>query len=150
MVLTRLQNQNLQNIKHIIIQYKSPKKVCVCVCERRGAIQKTHVVFYPLHIVLFTPHLFLLECFSSSQILPVKNTGEKARGRNGGQQRLSEEKGPLRGPSSLLQNAPRDEDERSKKKKKVSLHSKDRFLFFNREAGCFSLREEGRSTVTQP
>lgn len=106
--------------------YKRPWKgsrtrVCVCArmcaCVRGGTIQKSCLVFYPLHI-FYSPRLFLFKSFSSSQILPVKTTGEKARGRNGGQQNLSEDKGPLRGPSSLLQNAPRDEDERSKKKKK--------------------------------
>lgn len=116
--------------------------VCTCTCACLRTILKS-CVEPP------APHLPLHLSFSSSQILPVKNAGEKARGRNGGQQNLSEEKGPLRGPSSLLQNVPRDEDERSLKKKKVSLLSKDRFLFCNWEAGCSSLGEEGRYFGTQ-
>lgn len=50
-------------------------------------------------IILFLPRfpcLFILDSFPSSQTLPVKNTGEKMRGRNGGEQNLfSEELGPL-------------------------------------------------------
>lgn len=39
---------------------------------------------------------------------PSENTGEKMRGRNGGEQNLSEEKGPLSDPPFPPKNAPRD------------------------------------------
>lgn len=124
--------------------------VCVCVWRGGGCYSEISCcVLAPPHHFVYS-HLFLLECFSSSQILPVKNTGEKARGRNGGQQNLSEEKGPLRGPSSLLQNAPRDEDKRSKGKKKsfyslkidfCSLTGRQVASNWGRRAGFFSTQK---------
>lgn len=107
---------------------KAAEQEWVCVCAHACVRACVAVLFRNLvscstpSTSFAPPRLFLFKSFSSSQILPVKTTGEKARGRNGGQQNLSEDKGPLRGPSSLLQNAPRDEDERSKKKKKTSLY----------------------------
>lgn len=67
--------------------------------------------------------LFLFYSFPSSQILPVKNTGEKMRGRNGGEQNLSEEKGPLSEAPFPPKNAPRDGERWKKwKKKNCSLY----------------------------
>lgn len=101
------------------------------------------ILFMPKSLSLFIKtHLFLFFSFPSLQILPVKNTGEKMRGRNGGEQNLSEEKGPLSEPPFLQRMCPEMEgDERSKRKKMLSILSKDRSFFYskreaNREAGC--------------
>lgn len=125
----------------------------------------------PLYIILFMlkspslfikTRLFLFYSFPSSQILPVKNTGEKMRGRNGGEQNLSEEKGPLSEPPFPCKEcAQRWRKMKEVKKKNCSLYFlKIDFSFTprgrltGRQVGVWieggrELKEEGRLFQTQ-
>ena len=112
----------------------------------------------PPNIILFMPKssspffffcLFLFCSFPSLQILPVKNTGEKMRGRKWRRAKSLRGEGPIkRGPVPSTECAQRwskmkevkKRRRRKKKKKRLSILSKDRFLSYserraNREAG---------------
>lgn len=147
----KTQNNRFQSPKNLwkdCIQTCVCGDVFVCVCTAGGVtIQKSCAAFYP------PPHHFVQPsvCSCSNLSLHHKSSQWKTQEGKGERQewRTAEPlwgEGPIKRP--LLPPAKCAQRWRwkgfKKKKKKSLYYSKDRFGFSNREAGCFSLREEGR------
>ena len=135
--------------------YSDPCSHC---CGTLNSSPSCAVCCSPPNIILFMPKssspffffcLFLFCSFPSLQILPVKNTGEKMRGRKWRRAKSLRGEGPIkRGPVPSTECAQRwskmkevkKRRRRKKKKNRLSILSKDRFLSYserraNREAG---------------